>query len=268
MIEKLLEDIGLKSSTCLEFGAWDGKHLSNTWTLWAERGWDAVLIEADRHRFELLKKCTENKPNVMCLCAQVGTDPESSLDQILAQSQHNMDVGVLSIDIDGDDYIIWESTALKAAIVVIEYNASFPPEITYVAKPGTHSGSSAAAFIALAERKGYDFVDLTKTNLLFIRSDLTERLTVERLALIDAFDRDLLPVVYSDIYGIHRLLRPAQWGFSGFRAEIGLSAITGRSRHSLVRSAKWLARMNVPVISSSLRHGANWFAYRSLKKNP
>jgi hypothetical protein len=40
---------------------------------------------------------------------------------------------VLSIDIDGNDYWIWEAiNCVKARVVVIEYNAKFPPDFEWV----------------------------------------------------------------------------------------------------------------------------------------
>ena len=41
---------------CVEFGAWDGIYLSNTFNL-VKQGWEAVYIEGDQKRFkDLLKK--------------------------------------------------------------------------------------------------------------------------------------------------------------------------------------------------------------------
>ena len=50
MIAKIFDLIGVKNRWWVEFGAWDGKYLSNTWDLINNKGWSAVLAEGDRER--------------------------------------------------------------------------------------------------------------------------------------------------------------------------------------------------------------------------
>ena len=252
MLAELINELQIPAGLCIEFGAWDGRHLSNTWTLWAQRGWPALLIEADPDRFTLLQHETSGFP-VTALCTTVGTDPGSSLDRIVSNAKIHHDIAVLSIDIDGNDYWVWKATRLKPAILVIEYNASFPPEVSYVPAMGTYIGASAAALVELSSQQGYTLIDLTKTNLIFVRDDLSTQLTIDILPLEQLFDRTWVPVVYSDMYGIHHLMRPAQWGFAGLRADIGITRVTGRVRHIIVSPGKWLSHRNVPVVSQRLR---------------
>ena len=42
--------LGIGRGTLVEFGAWDGRHLSNTCHLVESRGYSAVLIEGDEKR--------------------------------------------------------------------------------------------------------------------------------------------------------------------------------------------------------------------------
>ena len=46
MIAKIFEFIGVKNRWCVEFGAWDGKYLSNTWDLINNKGWSRFLLKA------------------------------------------------------------------------------------------------------------------------------------------------------------------------------------------------------------------------------
>ena len=48
-------------SWCVEFGAWDGKHLSNTFNL-VTKGWNSVYIEGDSQRFNDLLETTKSHP--------------------------------------------------------------------------------------------------------------------------------------------------------------------------------------------------------------
>ena len=56
VIEKALEVIGTNDRYCVEFGAWDGITYSNTHHLIEDKGYSAVLIEADRQKFHQLQK--------------------------------------------------------------------------------------------------------------------------------------------------------------------------------------------------------------------
>ena len=112
MLARLIADLLISPGFCIEFGAWDGRHLSNTWNLWAHNGWSALLIEADATRYKSLTQQTAGFP-VTTLCAMVGTDSESSLDRIVSQARIQQEIALLSIDIDGNDYWVWKATSLS-----------------------------------------------------------------------------------------------------------------------------------------------------------
>ena len=63
IIEELIKRLNIDKTNnqkwCVEFGAWDGMHLSNTFNL-VTKGWKAVYIEGDPNRFNTLIKTTEN----------------------------------------------------------------------------------------------------------------------------------------------------------------------------------------------------------------
>lgn len=99
--------------------------------------------------------------------------------------------GVLSVDIDGNDYHVWSSlsTNYRPAIVVIEYNASIPPDQsrTVLYSPDfrwdetNYYGASFLALQRLGVRKGYKLVcaDARGVNLFFVREDLLPTLPSE-----------------------------------------------------------------------------------------
>ena len=55
IIEHLVSHLPGIPERCCEFGAWDGKHLSNVYTLWHDQGWTGVLIEADGQRCDRIE---------------------------------------------------------------------------------------------------------------------------------------------------------------------------------------------------------------------
>jgi hypothetical protein len=56
---------------CVEFGAWDGIHLSNTYNLIKNRDFSGILIEGDKSKVKLLNKNIPSE-KVIKLCEFVG----------------------------------------------------------------------------------------------------------------------------------------------------------------------------------------------------
>lgn len=194
LLAEIFRRIGPRSRCCVEFGAWDGKHLSNTWALWHESGWSAVLIEGDRERFLQLEQSVTPFPGVRAVHAFVSATGPNNLDSLLAQQGIPPDgVDLLSIDIDGDDYHVWSSlAAYRPRVVVIEYNPTIPPELDLVQRRGEYFGASAAALTRLASEKGYGLAACTATNCIYVHRDDFPTLGLPELDLAGSFDRSQL----------------------------------------------------------------------------
>jgi hypothetical protein len=214
MIRELLERLGIRSGWAVEFGAWDGRHLSNTFSLWHDRGWNAVLIEGDESKFEDLRRMTAGYDGVHILNAWVSDSGRFALDALLSRAGVPRDFDVLSVDIDGDDYYVWASlTEFQPKVVAIEYNVSFPPHVSHVQPKGDYCGSSALAFCQLSEARGYSLLDLTRTNMIFVRDDLKLEPELARAPLSSLFPYEELIFAWSDLLGRTHLETPGPWGF-------------------------------------------------------
>ena len=171
IIHKILETIGKADRWCVEFGSWDGKNCSNTFDLIERRGYSAVLIEANARRFKDLVKTFGANERVVLLNAVVGFERDNCLDRLLESTEIPTDFDLLSIDIDGNDYHVWEAVrAYKPKVVVIEFNPTIPPEVEFV-QPRDMSvtqGSSLLSISKLGRSKGYELVAVTVTNALFV----------------------------------------------------------------------------------------------------
>jgi hypothetical protein len=166
---RLLPDV---PKWCVEFGAWDGRYKSNTRRLIWEDDWSAVLIEADPQRFRDLESTYADSPSVTCLHGRVDRTGPGRLDALLAGTAIPQDFGLLSIDVDGDDWHLWEAVAeYTPALVVVEFNATIPADEDFVQPYGVHQGSSLAAFARLAAVKGYELVGVTDWNALLVRAE-------------------------------------------------------------------------------------------------
>ena len=91
---------------CVEFGAWNGFHLSNTCSLiQIKKKWDALLIEGDESKFGELKANYINSSQVKTLNRYIDFD-ENSLDNILSEHNAPRKLDLISIEVDGNDWHI------------------------------------------------------------------------------------------------------------------------------------------------------------------
>ncbi|RDJ99563.1 hypothetical protein [Paraburkholderia lacunae] len=165
---------------CVEFGAWDGIHLSNTFQL-VERGWNAIYIEGDRERYNDLLTTAGKYPKIIPVNAFVArfSADELSLDSILGKTEIPAEFTLLSIDIDSYDCDVWESLKnYTPKIVIIEINSSVPPGVVWRHSEKT-KGNTFSATCRVAEKKGYTLVCHTG-NLIFVRDDLIEKLNIDK----------------------------------------------------------------------------------------
>jgi hypothetical protein len=173
IIGKILETLPDRDRWCVEFGALDGKSLSNTRNLIENAGYSAILIEGSRPRFEELESNYSHVEKVTALNRFVGFDANDNLDHILADTPIPAEFDFLSIDIDGNDYHVWESSSrFTPKVVCIEFNQTIPNEIKFIqpADAGISQGSSLSALVELGKTKGYELICVAGVNAFFVRS--------------------------------------------------------------------------------------------------
>lgn len=167
------------SRWCVEFGAWDGIYLSNTFAL-VERGWNAVYIEGDADKFRDLLATAAAQPRIVPINEFVARNPgdPKCLDALLARTAIPRDFDLLSIDIDSYDLEIWESLDdYRPKIVVIEINSSVPPGIVWRHSPKTPENTFSATQ-NVAVQKHYTLVCHTG-NCIYVRNDLVDRINLD-----------------------------------------------------------------------------------------
>ncbi|HEY4799646.1 MAG TPA: hypothetical protein VII99_11260, partial [Bacteroidia bacterium] len=154
VIDEIFKRIKNQDKICVEFGAWDGEHLSNTWNLWHNLGWSSYLIECDKEKFDTLEKSIAAFPKVKAINAFVMPEGENSLDNILSKTNIPKNFDLLSIDIDGDDYYVFENlNSYRPKAVIVEFNPTVPPHLEMVQERGQFMGASALSVIQLGKRK-------------------------------------------------------------------------------------------------------------------
>lgn len=177
---------------CVDVGAWDGQHLSNTHELFFSSGeeWRGVLLEADTERFAHLEERHKNTGNI-CLNVTISAaspeDPQN-LCNLLRQDGWPLPkvFDFLCIDIDGADYWVWHDLLAQqiynAKVVCIEFNPTMPDDLVYVPPRGEQRhGASLAALVELAQAHAYTLVETTLYNAFFVQYPLYEHFLREQV---------------------------------------------------------------------------------------
>jgi hypothetical protein len=185
ILSKAFEVLAVDQGYFCEFGAWDGKHFSNSYRLY-ELGWRGCYVEGSAARYRDLL-ANVRRPEVKCVCAFVSPEGENSLDNILRGSGAK-EVDLLSIDVDSDDLAIWRSLSqYRPKVVVIEYNPTIPIDIEFENPPGENKGNSALSIFRFASGKRYELVAATDTNLVFVDGEANRG----KLGRFNIWDREM-----------------------------------------------------------------------------
>lgn len=166
-IEHILQVIKPRSQVCVEFGAGDGDSCSNTAHLWRDQAWHGVLVEPDHGRFADLEGNTSHF-STTCVRNFVTPSGPDSISQVL--DYHGIiDVDVMSIDVDGDDYMILRELTVRPRMIAIEFNPTIPPHVELRQSGlGEVFGASLLSIIRLAQSMDYRFVGATYCNAFLV----------------------------------------------------------------------------------------------------
>lgn len=181
ILEQLFKTIQVDKGYFVEFGAWDGRHLSNSAKL-ADEGWRGCFIEGSPERFQDLERNYKGNETIARLNVFVDAHGINSLDNLLRRANAPPMFDLLSIDIDGNDYHVWAGlNEHRPRLVVIEFNPTIPASILYVQDndPSLNRGASLAALAELAETKGYALVAATEWNAFFMDRELVSDFAVQ-----------------------------------------------------------------------------------------
>jgi hypothetical protein len=192
IIQFLISNIEIPNKTFVEFGVEDYTE-SNTRFLLINNNWSGLVIDASESNVESIKNdAIYWKHDLTALNAFITKDNINSL----IASRFSGDIGLLSIDIDGNDYWIWDAiNVVNPRIVICEYNSVFgskhcvsiPYSADFVRQKAHYSnlyfGASLGALTMLAEKRGYFFVGSNSigSNAFFVRKDVIGNLPVVSL---------------------------------------------------------------------------------------
>lgn len=182
IIDFLLSKINVENKYFVEFGV-ENYYESNTRFLMMNRNWRGLVIDGSKRNIESIRRSYYYwKHDLNAVSAFITCDNINSLlrENTPEDIEH---VGLLSIDIDGNDYWVFkEIDVISADILILEYNSLFgldkkltiPYNSTFERYEqhftGGYFGASLPALIELADHKGYTFVGTNSfgSNAFFI----------------------------------------------------------------------------------------------------
>ncbi len=178
ILDYILSKLPKRDYWVVEFGACDGYEFSNTIHLIETGDINAVLIEPQDHFFIKLNENMRAFPRVHCIKSMVNLSSGSTLDDILSRTPIPSDFDLLVIDIDNNDYQIFESLNRYAPkVFMVEINNTFSnpdhEKIPTYDAPfvfGEH-GSSLASMTKLAESKGYKLICNISCNAIYVKNE-------------------------------------------------------------------------------------------------
>lgn len=200
IIDWLIEraDVPPASRSFIEFGV-ETYRESNTRFLLQNRNWRGLIMDGSSAMVDAVRE--DGLAWTHDLTAQPAFITRDNIDDLIRSAGFAGEVGLLSIDIDGNDYWVWEAIrVVEPIIVVCEYNAVFGDvhaiSIPYEADFNRvqahfsylYAGASIAALRQLAARKGYSFAGTNSagSNAFFVREDYARRFVESSLKNIRA----------------------------------------------------------------------------------
>jgi hypothetical protein len=183
IIQYLIHNVEITSRRFIEFGV-ESYRESNTRFLLVHDNWEGLVIDGSDENMSILKSTDMYwRHTLEAVSAFIDRD---NINEIFRKAGFLGDIGILSIDVDGNDYWILENIdTVSPTILICEYNSTFgahravsvPYDPTFERNKAHFSnlywGCSLKALEYLASKKGYTFVGSNSNgnNCYFIRND-------------------------------------------------------------------------------------------------
>ena len=181
VIKSIYEQLGLTAKYCVEFGAGQVRNGGGT----ANIRWFNDNHQSDCLYFEVQDKKIAQSDSKYRHQIKKESITASNVNDMFAKYEVPNKLDIVVIDVDGQDYWIWDKLEYEPNIVLIEYNPTLPHEESKVMhydedhfswrnNKCLYYGASISAMKKLGEKKGYSLVYKTERNLVFVKKDLAD----------------------------------------------------------------------------------------------
>jgi len=184
ILQHLLRHIAVSRKVFVEFGV-ENYTESNTRFLLTNHNWAGLVIDGSAEHVDYIK--SDDIYWRFNLKAENSFITKDNINSLIRRNGIEGPIGLLSVDLDGNDYWVWEAIdVVIPSVVVLEYNSRFGPDravtvpydpnfVRTTAHPSNiYYGASLTALCVLSKRKGYSFVgcNTAGNNAFFVRSEL------------------------------------------------------------------------------------------------
>lgn len=183
IIQWLASNLEFPDKTFVEFGV-ENYRESNTRFLMMNNNWSGLVMDGSESNVsQIINSEYFWKFNLSAKAVFIDTD---NINSLLSSSELRKEVGILHIDLDGNDYWIWkEIKVISPIVVILEYNSIFgidrsitiPYDKSFNRTNAHYSnlyyGASLRALHQLSADKGYSFIGCNSAgnNAYFVRKD-------------------------------------------------------------------------------------------------
>ncbi len=202
IIQYLIGQLVLREERFIEFGVADYTE-SNTRFLLLHDNWSGLVMDCSPDNIESIKRDDIYwRYDLTAISAFLTVE---NVNQAIASAGFSGEVGLLHIDVDGNDYWLWNAiNTVSPIIAVIKYNSLFGLERSITTPydstfsrfsahfSGLYAGASLPALCDLAHEKGYSFIGSNSAgnNAYFVRKDrlgILKELSVEHCYVASKF---------------------------------------------------------------------------------
>ncbi len=181
--QEIFRRIGTTNRYFVEFGVETGIETNTTYLLY--QGWSGLWIDGSDANIASIQQHFPKSISSGKLTVLQGFITAENIESLFQKGNVPQEFDLLSIDIDRNDYYVWQAiTQYKPRVVIIEYNSIFRPGCSFVVDydpnamwDGTsNTSASLEALCELGKQKGYQLVasSFSGVNAFFVREDLLE----------------------------------------------------------------------------------------------
>ncbi len=181
IIQEIFARIGTTTKVFIEFGVEKGLESNTLFLLLC--GWKGLWMDGSPQNINFVHQHFSKLIQEQRLRTRAAFITAENINQLIQQNVQDTQVDFLSIDIDRNDYWVWQAIdVIQPRVVVIEYNATIRPPVSVaveydpnkVWKGSNFFGASLSAMEKLGRKKGYCLVgcSFSGANSFFVREDL------------------------------------------------------------------------------------------------